>query len=395
MILARLDRTAFDATVICPDSGGPLQEKMVELSVPVETITALAARFTWRPDHLARYLVSFLEVIIQLRRKIIGIDPDLIHANSVRAGLVASAATLGLGKPVIWHVHDLLPRHPFNSLIRAVAVVSRRTRLITVAQASADRFVGSFVSLRKRMTVILNGVDNKIFHPDQTARRRVRDELLLSEEAPVIGMVGRLTPSKGQIELLRAFPRVLRMFPDATLLIVGAPAFNQEHEYLHQLERTVSELGISNKVRMLGARNDVAAIMQSLDLLILNSSSEACCLVALEAMACGTPVLATRVGGMPEIIEHEKTGWLVPWNDEDALVAGTAKLIGEPALRARLAEQGKNLIASCFTIERVMNDLQNFYLKTHVQSAVVEGRSQDTQMEAKEFVSDRAVTMRM
>jgi L-malate glycosyltransferase len=393
-ILARLNRTAFDATVICPDSGG-LQEAVAELGIRNDTLSDLKARFTWRADNLVRYLGSFAHVIRELRKKIISIEPDLIHANSVRAGLVASAATLGLGKPVIWHVHDLLPRHPFNPLIRAIAFVSRRTRIIAVAQASADRFVGSFVSLRKRMTVILNGVDNKIFHPDQTVRRRVRDELRLSEEAPVIGMVGRLTPSKGQLELLRAFPRVLSTFPDATLLIVGAPAFNQEHEYLHQLERTVSELGISNRVRMLGARNDVAAIMQSLDLLILNSSSEACCLVALEAMASGTPLVATNVGGMAEIIEHEKTGWLVPWNDEDALVAGTAKLIGEPALRARLAEHGKNLIASCFTIERVINDLQNFYLKTHVQTAVVEGRPQGTQVEAKEFVSDRAATMRM
>jgi glycosyltransferase involved in cell wall biosynthesis len=97
----------------------------------------------------------------------------LIHANSVRAGLVVTAATLGLKKQVVWHIHDLLPRHPFNSLIRAVGLLSRRTRFIAVAQASADRFTGSFRPLRKRVTAIPNGIDLETFRPDPIAREAI------------------------------------------------------------------------------------------------------------------------------------------------------------------------------------------------------------------------------
>jgi L-malate glycosyltransferase len=344
---------------------------VAELGVRNEALIDLKARFTWRVDLLAQYLKSFIHVIVELRKKIIRVNPDLIHANSVRAGLVATFATLGLGKPVVWHIHDLLPRHPFNPLIRAVGFCAPRTRMIAVAQASADRFIGSFRGLRGRVTVLRNGIDRQIFHPNQTAKRKIRSELDLVGNGPVIGIVGRLTPSKGQLELLRAFPFVLSEFPTATLLIAGAPAFNQEHEYLQVLTRTTSELGISNRVRMLGSRDDVPAIMQALDLLVINSSVEACCLVALEAMACGTPVLATNTGGTPEIIEHGTSGWLIPLRDESALALAIAKLIGQSALRARLAEHGKRRVASTFSIGRYMTELQSFYLNGDAESVTV------------------------
>src|SRR6185436_1958502 len=175
--------------------------------------------------------------------------------------------------------------------------------------------------------------------PDENTGRQVRRELQLRADEPVIGIIGRLTPSKGQLELLRAFKRVVSEIPTATLLIAGAPAFNQEDEYAELLRQAASDPGISNRVLMLGARDDVAALMPALDLLVVNSSSEACCLVVLEAMACGVPVLATRTGGTPELIEHGKDGWLVPWRDEDGLAAAIMKLIREPDLRSRLVRQ--------------------------------------------------------
>jgi glycosyltransferase involved in cell wall biosynthesis len=359
-ILGRLDRANFDPVLICPEPG-PLLKMGLKLGVAAETVCVLDARFTWRPDHLLRYLKSFARVVLDLRKKVIGIDPDLIHANSVRAGLVVTAATLGLKKQVVWHIHDLLPHHPFNSLIRAVALLSRRTRMIAVAQASADRFTGSFRSLKKRVRVIPNGVDLKTFRPDPTTRQAIRSELHLGADEPVIGIIGRLTPSKGQLELLHAFKRVVREFPAATLLIAGAPAFNREYEYAELLKQTASEPGTSNRVLMLGARDDVAVIMQALDLLVVNSSSEACCLVVLEAMACGVPVLATRTGGTPEIIEHGRNGLLIPLRDEDALATAIMELIREPDLRAQFAHQGRQRVTAHFDIRRCVCEIQDFY----------------------------------
>jgi len=359
-ILPRLDRARFDPLLVCPE--GPLRQQANEAGIDTETIGGLRARFTWRVDDFVRYLKSFVEIIRQLRQKMIEASPDLVHANSVRAGLVATAATFGLKQKVVWHIHDLLPHHPFNPFIRATAGLSRRTRIIAVAQASADRFAGRFAGLRKRLTILPNGIDPDRFHSSGTARRRIRSELGIEAEAPVIGMIGRLTPSKGQLELLRLFPKVLKGFPKATLVIAGAPAFNKEHEYSQLLDRTIRDLGISDRVRMLGAREDVADIMQALDLLVINSASEACSLVILEAMACGTAVLATSTGGTPEIVEHLKNGWLVEWQNEKALTEAILNLMRQPAIREQFAEEGRRRVIESFSLDRLVTDLQKFYL---------------------------------
>lgn len=383
LILSRLDRNGFDPVIVCP-AQGKLMKGVTELGLPVETVAGLDARFTLKPVLLLRYLKSFFKVIRQLRRKAISINPDLIHANSIRAGLVATAATFGLRTPVVWHLHDLLPQHPLSSAIRAFAFLCGRTRMIAVSQLAAARFKGRVLPWQNRVTVILNAIDLEKFQPNQIAKQRVVEELQLDHATPVIGIVGRITESKGQLELLRAFPRVLNKLPNARLLIVGAPLFNREHEYLELLKHTAFELGLAEHVLFTGARGDVAAIMQVLDLMVINSLSEAFCLVALEAMACGTPVLAAIPGGIPQLIEHGKNGWLLARRDEQTLANAILDLVCQPELCARFSEQGMRYVNSHFSVNRLIDELQEFYqsagcLKsTVVSEASVIGKAQAT-----------------
>jgi glycosyltransferase involved in cell wall biosynthesis len=386
MILARLDRRRFDPLIICPEQG-PLLSMATDLGVPVESVSDLEARFTWRVDHLLRYLKSFFLVIRQLRSKVVSTRPDLIHANSIRAGLVATAATLGLGTRVVWHLHDLLPRHPLSTGVRFFAFLCSRARMIAVSVAVAENFGGALIGLKNRMTVILNAIDQEAFQPNQTARARVRDELNLSERQPIIGIVGQLTPRKGQLELIRAFAKVVEESPKAVLLVVGAPLFNRDHEYERLLRDTSRQLGIDDRVRLLGARNDVGPIMQALDLLVISSSVEPFGLVAVEAMASGTPVLAAASDGLTEIIEHGIDGWLVPPGDEAALVAAILELSCGPELCARLAQAGKKKVAARFLVDRYMIELERFYESTMaVRSEASAAESTIKPAEAKKFV---------
>ena len=361
MILSELGRDRFDSHVVCPEQG-PLQEMLKELGVPLESVAGLDARFTWRVDILARYCKSFFGVIRQLRRLVVDINPDLLHANSIRSGLVATAATVGLGTRVVWHLHDLLPRHPLSTAIRIFALLSKRTQMIAVSEAVSRNFRGRFSRMLKaRVTVILNSIDLDKFQSDATARRRIGRELRFRATDMAIGIVGQITSRKGQLELLRAFAGALTKAPDSVLLIVGAPMFNRDHEYLELLKRTTAELGIGKKVRILGARSDVGAIMRTLDLLVVNSSAEPFGLVIPEAMACGTPVLATAVDGIPEIITHGENGWLIPAHDKAALTEAILQLQRRPELRERLAERAEQHVAARFSIGRYMTDLLNFY----------------------------------
>jgi glycosyltransferase involved in cell wall biosynthesis len=373
MILGRRDRDNFEPIVVCPESGA-LRTMVADLGIPVETVLGLAARFTWRLDHLARYCKSFLQVMGHLRSRVSSIKPDLIHANSIRAGIVATAATFGLATPVVWHLHDLMPRHPLSTLIRILASLSGRTRMIAVSDAVARNFRGRFsYFMGTRVEVILNAIDLEKFQLNETAQLAIRDEFGLSTDNFVLGIIGQLTPRKGQLELINAFAQA--EVARATLLIVGAPLFNRDSDYALRLTQQAKALGIADRVQMLGSRSDISAIMRALDLLVVNSSAEPFGLVILEAMACGIPVLAVAVDGIPEIIQHGTNGWLVPRRDHRILAESITYLSRNAELRSRLAANGKQHVAANFSADRYTTQLETFYESFGSASADVEQKA--------------------
>lgn len=361
-ILARLDRRRFAAEVICPDNG-PLAGMVASLGVPCEAIGRMEARFTWRMDRLLGSLANCYGIARELRRRVVASAPDVVHANSIRAGLVATLATAGMSVPVVWHLHDLLPAHALSTGVRAAAALSPRTRLLAISEAVARNFRGVLVGKIKNrppITTILNAIDIERFRASEAQSRAVREELGLTEARPVLGIVGHLAPSKGQLELLRAFAAVVKEVPDAVLLVVGAALF--ERDYARRLTETARDLGLDGNVRFVGPREDVAAVMRALDVLVVNSWAEPFGLVVLEAMAAGTPVLATAAGGVPEIIRHGETGYLVPPGDQQALAAAILTLTRHPTLRRRLAAQACAEVGARFCFERYMRELEAYYV---------------------------------
>ena len=370
LALKRLNRSRFTPSAICPAEGN-LAEKISELGISCQTVAPLEMRFTWRVDLLFKYLLSFWRTFKQLRAAINETKPDLIHANSIRAGLVATAASAGMKTLVFWHLQDELPRHPLSSAIRFCAVASSRLRLIAASQATADSFRGrvfKFFKNRTPLRVIHNVIELENFEVDSRNRRKIREELRLGEGEFVIGVVGQITTRKGQLELVRTFAEARKQMPSSTLLVVGAPMFNLDYLYLEQLKQTVQELGLEQHVKFTGKRSDVAQMMQALDVLVVNSKSEAFVIVAIEAMACGTPVIATEVGGIREMIEHKVNGWLVPFGDEKVLSEALITLNRQPEMRAAFSEAGKKSVAERFHAEKFIADLEDFFEQSVTQS---------------------------
>ena len=343
MILSRLDLDRFQPVVVCPDRS-PMMEMTQQLKVRTRGLQTLEARFTWRLDLVVRYLVSFASVIRSARRMVIDEAPDVIHANSIRAGLVMAAATLGLDMPVIWHAHDILPRHPLSIAVRLFAACTSRNHILAVSQAVADRFRGIVLrplSRRVSIVVIHNAVDLERFKPDAKSRKEIRCMLGLGDTQPVVGIVGQLTGRKGQMELIEAFARVSNELKDAVLLIAGAALFNRDQEYAVQLERAAESLGIVDRVRFLGPRDDIPKLMQGLDVLVVNSHEEPFALTVLEGLSSGIAVLATSVGGTPEMIRHGQNGWLVEARDQNALGDAMQTLLRDESLRGELGRKGR------------------------------------------------------
>jgi glycosyltransferase involved in cell wall biosynthesis len=367
MILDRLDRVRFQPVVVCPDES-PMMEMTRKLKVKTRGLKPLEARFTWRLDLVVRYLISFASVIRSARRIVIDEAPDVIHSNSIRAGLVMAAATLGLDMPVIWHAHDILPRHPLSTAVRIFAMISSRNRILSVSQAVADRFRGIILRpLRSRLPILVihNAVDLERFKPNAKSREEIRCALGLGVTQPVVGIVGQLTARKGQMELIEAFAQLSREasreVKDAVLLIAGAALFNRDEEYAARLERAVGSLGIADRVRFLGPRDDIPKLMQGLDVLVVNSHEEPFALTVLEGLSSGTAVLATSVGGTPEMIRHGENGWLVKARDQKALAKAMLTLFGDQNLRQQLGRAGRREAIARFSTNRFLKEVEELY----------------------------------
>jgi glycosyltransferase involved in cell wall biosynthesis len=359
--IRRLDPNEFTCALMAP-AEGPLAQMALAAGVNTIPVPPLNARFTWRPDLLLRYCTSTCRAIANFRRAITDLQPDLVHANSIRAGLVAAIATAGLKVPLVWHLHDLLPGHPLSSAIRLTAALSKNSRMIAVSRAVSQNFCGRLSGFLKRKTiVILNGIEFQKAAEKLVNRDDLRTRLSLDKNDFAIGIVGQLTPRKGQLELLKAFARLLKKVPEARLVIVGAALFNRDSDYERLLRETTGRLGVSTQVRILGARTDVPEIMKAIDLLVINSRREPFGLVACEAMDCGTPVLSTDCDGLAEIIRHQETGWLVSVGDEEELLNSIVLLQSRDDLRRDLAVRAKADVARRFSIENYMNELRTFY----------------------------------
>lgn len=363
MILARLDRDRFEPVVVCPEKSR-MMELAEGLSVRTRGLRQLEARFTWRLDRMVRYLISFAGVIRHARSMVIEEAPDAIHANSIRAGLVMSAATMGLNTPVIWHAHDILPRHPLSTAVRLFAMATPSNRILAVSNAVARRFRGILLRPfkdRVPIEVIHNAVDLERFRPDANSREEIRRTLNLTGTQPLVGIVGQLTPRKGQLELVEAFAEVAREVPDSILLIVGEALFNRDEEYAEQLVRVAESLGVGDRVRFLGPRDDVPKLMQGLDVLVINSHEEPFALTVLEGLASGAAVLGTSVGGTPEMIRHGENGWLIDGRDHRGLVQAMLTLLRDPSLRRQLGNNGRRAAIARFSTERYMTEIVSLY----------------------------------
>ena len=365
MILARLDPGRFNAVMLSP-ADGALREMVDRLGVRTITIDSLAARFTLNPLQLLRYVSSFVRQVCAARIAVKAERPDVVHANSIRAGLVMSASTFGINVPIIWHAHDLLPRHPLSRAIRLFAWAHRRTKIVAVSNAVARSFGRLLSKDRRKVMVVHNAVDIELFKPDNQRRTQTRKSLGLSGNL-LVGTVGQLTPRKGQLELIKAFAQVAGDIQSAELLIVGEALFNRDFEYVESLKSAATALGVADRVLFLGQREDAPELIRACDLLVVNSHAEPFGLTVTEGMASGTTVLATAVDGIKEIIDHGQTGWLIPSGHHDELARSLRTLLADADLRNRLSANALSDVRSRFATDRFLDEFQNIYRAIKLQ----------------------------
>jgi glycosyltransferase involved in cell wall biosynthesis len=262
-----------------------------------------------------------------------------------------------------------LPQHPLSTAIRLIAYLSKRTRVIAVSNATAKAFCGT-LRFNNRVCTIHNGTDLGRFPRKQPGSSKFRQEAGIPDRAFLVCSVGQICARKGLRELLDAFSRIYKNTPQMHLAVVGKVVFQHEDKYGDSLRAIAAASGTTDRVHFTGERRDVSAVLQAADLLVLNSIQEPFGLVLIEAMSSGTPVVATRVGGIPEIVRDSENGWLVESGDTAGLASKLVELSHNSDMLARVARVAYDTTCPQFSLDRFQNNLHTYYAELKSQPAV-------------------------
>lgn len=307
------------------------------------------------PIHLPPRGAFDPRTVLHLLRIVHSRKIDLIHAHEFFTNVLGCTVAKLAGIPVITTVHGksyYTDRWRRRLAYRAVA---RYANVFVTVSDELKAFLADTLGIPPaRMTTIHNGV-NLGWHQPGLAEKATRSELGLAPGTPVVGAVGSLYPVKGHAYLLRALPEILEHHPDVTLLFVG------KGDLRANLEAEARAAGLHEHVRFLGFRPGVTDLLATFDIFALPSVSEGLPLSLLEAMAMAKPVVASEVGGIPEVVLPGQTGLLVSPANPRSLAEAIVFLLDNPHLAKQIGQKARDHIACHFTLERMLERYQALY----------------------------------
>ena len=338
-IASGLDRKRFES-IVGLFAPGWLKDRCEKLGLPTDV---LPMQSQWDVDWIVRCCV-----LVRQRRV------DLIHAHEFRANVFGAVVAKLCRIPLVGTVHgkNYYPEHVKRRV--AYRWVSKAARMVAVSE-DLRQFLSTQVGIRgDRIARIYNGVDmpnRRSF--EQVAQ--IRSDLGIEPSEYVLGIVGSLYPVKGHTYLFQALRSVLKLHPKTKLLVVG------QGDLEDSLKRQAVELDIGHAVSFLGLRNDVPHILAALDLFVLPSLSEGLSVALLEAMSATVPVVASRVGGNPEIVQDGQTGLLVTPKNVSELAAHILEMIDKRERSKLFGERGREHVAKEFATTRMLDHYQGLH----------------------------------
>jgi glycosyltransferase involved in cell wall biosynthesis len=359
-LTAGLSKRGYDTTLVAgslargEDSMAFVAE---DLGVPIVRIDELG-----REISPVRDLVATVRLARLIRRE----RPQILHTHTAKAGTVARVAALLTGSrrpPIIVHTfHGHVLRGYFGPLrsrfFRLLErwLASRTTALIAVSPQVRDDLVELGVAPQERFVVIRLGIElEERVDQAENYRAESRHYLGIPEDRFAVGWIGRMTAVKRTDDILIAFKQLRDDGVEACLCLVGDGP-DREH-----LERRAHELGVIKDTLFLGYQEEVAPFYAAFDALILPSGNEGTPVSAIEALAAGRPVVATSVGGVPDVVRDGEDGYLVGVGDTDGLADRLARLARDPDLRERMGRSGRARVLPRYGVSRLVDDVDELY----------------------------------
>ena len=307
-----------------------------------------------------RDLITLVKLFMLMRQR----RPDIVHTHTAKAGALGRIAARLAGVPVVVHTfHGSVFAGYFGSLTSLFFQWVERVlalgtdAVVTVSQRVAEDLEQRGIAPKEKIQVIPLGLEIDRFALVSRRRGELRRELGLAPDTPLVGSVGRLVPIKDLGTLLNAMVLVSKAYPKAVLLVAG------DGDERDALEEEASRLGLGSSVHFLGFREDLERIYADLDLAVNCSLNEGTPVALIEAMAASVPVVATGVGGTPDLLEDGRLGRLVPPRDPQALAEAISHALSPEGDRTEQAQLARQSVLRRFSLERLLGDLDQLYLR--------------------------------
>jgi glycosyltransferase involved in cell wall biosynthesis len=359
LLTTALDDGALFKSTLVAGTTAPHEGDMLDLararSVQPVLLPALSREISPLDD-----LISLARMVHLVRQ----VRPDVVHTHMAKAGTVGRLAAHICGVPLIVHTYHGHVFHGyfgptktrvFLTIERVLGLVT--DRVIVVGDGQRAEIASYGVAPLSKLEPIRLGLELGPFLNAESARGRLRDELAIASDTPVIGIVARLVPIKAHDVFFQAAVQVLQVLPAARFIVVG------DGERRGELEAMVDRLDIRPSVTFVGWRRDMLAVYADLDVVALTSLNEGSPVALIEALASARPVVATAVGGVPEVVIDGTTGLTVPPSNPGTLAQAMLTLLGDRAMGARLGVAGRRHVYPRYDSSRLVEDVKDLYLR--------------------------------
>ncbi len=267
------------------------------------------------PFGILKWFLFLIPGLVSLIRLIRRERIDIVHANGAMSLQAPLAARIS-GRKLVWHLNDTFSPKLLRFLLRPAFCLLPH-KLALASEAVGEYYLGDS-GLIKKSSVLYPPIDTSRFFPDETRVEEYRKEFGIAENENIVGLIGNINPEKGHEYFISAAQTIKNKFPRVKFLVVGKKLETQE-QYWQELQSMISRLKLADDVILTNYRTDIPQILNLMDVFVLASTSEAAPIAVLEAMACGKPIVATRVGGVPELVIDGETGIVVTPGDPEAI----------------------------------------------------------------------------
>ncbi|MFN8530832.1 MAG: glycosyltransferase family 4 protein [Anaerolineae bacterium] len=356
LLTEKLSAPAYESILMCgsiSDEEGDMSYYAAQHGVTPRLIAELGREINPLRD---------VTTIWRLYREIKAIKPDIVHTHTAKAGFAGRIAAKLAGVPVIVHTfHGHTFRGYFSPTVTRVFIQLERfaarlcDTVITLTEGLRSELADEFrITRRSHITVLPLGLDLKRFAETPRKPGTFRAQFNIPADVPLVGLVGRLVPVKNHALFVEAAAKVKQQIPNAHFVLVG------DGELRAAVEAQIRELGLQDSMQITGWIENTAPIYGDLDLLAISSVNEGTPVTVIEALSAGCPVVATQVGGIPDMLDQGAFGKLVPSGDADALAAAIVDTLRQPPT-AEQTSQAQAVMLDRYGIDRLVRDMDSLY----------------------------------